>query len=199
MIRKLIFKRLRILYCIGMLCILCNCKSSKVTEEQKYTADINYLEMLMEKETYYLDIEVAFPFNTAATQQVANALFLSRTGNSANRVDISGDGHFIEIQTDSVKGDLPFFGERRLNAGNYGGTNSGIAFNGIKKNYQKTINKEKRKIEIKFKTNQNGEPSESYDVSLEIFPNKSAVVNITPNFKTFMRYTGTLKPEKDSQ
>ncbi|WP_179019532.1 DUF4251 domain-containing protein [Winogradskyella forsetii] len=193
--KSAIYKRLGLLLCIGILGILWNCKSTDITDDENYTADINKLEILLEKDTYYINIDTALPFVTAATQQVANALFLSRTGNTASRIDVMGDGHFISIQNDSVKGDLPFFGERRLSAGPYGGRNGGIAFEGLPGNYEKNLNKKKRKLEIKFTISQNGEPSEHYEVNLDIFPNKNATININSNFKTNMGYSGTLSAE----
>ncbi|WP_178988478.1 DUF4251 domain-containing protein [Winogradskyella schleiferi] len=199
MFKRAIYKRLGLLFCISIIGIFWNCKSSDITDDENYTTDINKLEMLLEKEAYSIDIEAALPFVTASTQQVANALFLSRTGNTASRVYVGGDGHFIEIKNDSVKGDLPFFGERRLSGGPYGGRNGGIAFEGLPENFEKSLNKNKRKLEIKFSISQTGESSERYDVNLEIFPSKNAVVNINSTYKTSMGYTGNLRLENESQ
>ena len=197
MVNKFIYKRLRLLFCLGIISVLWNCKSNDIAVDKKHTTEISTLETLMEKEAYYIDIEVAFPFSTAATTQVVNAILLPNTGNSAGRIDVSGDGNFIEIQKDSSKGSLPFFGERRLSGGPYGSTDGSISFNGIHENYEKTINEGKRKLEIKFKAIHNGESSESYDVNIEIFPSKRVDVRITPTFRTYMRYTGRLKPVKN--
>ena len=59
--------------------------------------------------------------------------------------------------------------------------------------FEKIINTNKRKLEINFKTNQNGESSESYDVNLVLFPNNRVEVKIASTFKNFISYTGTLK------
>lgn len=193
MYKKFIFKSFSLFFVLAILTVLWSCKSSDVTSSQKHTADINTLKMLMDKDAYYIDIEVVYPLNTAATQQVANALLLSRTGNNASRIDVSGDGHFVQIKSDSVKGNLSFFGERRLSGGHYGSTNGGIVFNSFPKDYQKTINEKKRKLEIKFTTHQEDEISERYEVKIEIFPNNNVNVNIASTFKTFINYTGTLR------
>ena len=193
---RLTYYRFIQLVLIASLGLLFNCKSNTIAQDKTYSDELAQLQMLLDEETYYIDIEVAFPFTTAATQQVFNELFLSRTGNTASRIDVTGDGHFIEIKNDSVKGDLSFFGERRMNSGPYGSTNTGIGFEGVPENYEKFINKDKRKLEIKFKTNQKDQTSESYDVSLDIYPSRRVEVRIASTFKTFMRYTGTLKSSK---
>ncbi|RED45294.1 uncharacterized protein DUF4251 [Winogradskyella eximia] len=192
MTKKVIYKRLRLLCCLSVLITLWNCKSKDITASEKYADNLTTLKILQEKEIYNIEIDVAYPFVKAATQQVANTLFLSRTGNTANRIDVRGDGYFINIVKDSVKGDLSFMGERRLSGGTYG-MNRGIAFEGVPKNLEKSIDKKNNKLEIKFSINQNGEPSEKYDVRLLIFPNNKAEVEITSTFKTFMRYSGTLQ------
>ena len=192
MVKNSIYKRLGLLCCFGILLILCNCKSNSIVEDKDSTAGITSLETLIEKEVYYIDIEAMYPFNTAATTQVINALMLTNTGNSASRIDVGGEGYFIKIENDSVKAILPFFGERRLNAGNYSGRDGSIKIEGIAKEYEKII--KKKRLEINFITNQIDEPSEAYDVNLEIFPNKRVSVKIIPNYKTFISYSGILKP-----
>ncbi|WP_262887133.1 DUF4251 domain-containing protein [Winogradskyella litoriviva] len=198
MLKRLIYKRFNLIFLLTILTVLYSCKANEVATNNKHTSDLNKLQMLIDKDAYYIDIEAVYPMNTAATQQVANALFLSRTGNSASRIDVAGDGHFIHIKSDSVKGNLSFFGERRLSGGHYGSTNGGIVFDGLSKNYEKTINKKKRKLEIKFTTNQKDEISETYEIKIEIFPNNNVNVNIASTFKSFINYTGTLRDDNIS-
>ncbi|MBF8149503.1 DUF4251 domain-containing protein [Winogradskyella sp. F6397] len=197
MIKRLNNKKLGILFGIAVLGLLWNCKSTDVTKGESYLSEIHSLEQLMQNDTYYIEVDVAYPFVTAATQQVANAILMPGTGNSASRIDVAGDGHFIEIQADTVKGDLSFFGERRLNGGSYGRANGGIVFEGIPKAYEKTINKENRTLNIEF--NISGEGTENYDINLKIYPNHKAVVDVRSNFRTVMRYDGRLKPKDNSQ
>ncbi|MBC3846281.1 DUF4251 domain-containing protein [Winogradskyella echinorum] len=196
MIKAHIYQRIKLLILLGVFCLLFNCKSKANLNDSAYVADISQLEALMENDAYHIDIEVAYPFTTAATTQVVNALLLQNTGNSANRIDVRGDGNSVIIQNDSVIGDLSFFGERRLSAGRYGSSDGGIHFEGIPKNFEKTINKEKRKLEINFKTNEKQQSSETYDVNIVIFPSKRVEVKVTSTFRTFMRYSGRLLPVK---
>ncbi|MUU77121.1 DUF4251 domain-containing protein [Winogradskyella endarachnes] len=195
MYKNSLFKPLHLILVLVFTIVLWSCKSNSVSSSKTRLDDINKLQMLMDRDAYYIDIEVVYPLNTLATQQVANALLLSRTGNNASRIDVSGDGHFVQIKSDSVKGNLSFFGERRLSGGHYGGTNGGIVFNGLPKDYLKGINEKKRKLEIKFTTNQEDEISENYEVKIEIFPNNKVNVNIASTFKSFINYSGTLRDD----
>jgi len=197
MLYKLQFKALRFAYFLGMLTLLCQCKSSNLTKAQKQIADMSMLNSLMEQNAYYIDIEAVYPFATAATQRVLNSLFLSRTGNNASRIDVGGEGYFVNVRNDSVKGNLSFFGERRLSGGPYGGQNGGIEFNAIPKDYEKTINEKKKFLEVKFTVSEKEEATETYDVRLQIFPNHTVNVSITSTYKTFMNYKGNLNPDSN--
>ncbi|WP_299122976.1 DUF4251 domain-containing protein [uncultured Winogradskyella sp.] len=191
------YKRLQVLLCFGLICLVFSCKSNDTAMSSNSTLAFSELETLLEKEDYYIEMESAIPFNTLATTQVINSLMLRNTGNNASRIDLSGDGNFIEIKNDSIKGYLPFFGEQRISSGRYGGTDTAIQFEGLAKDYEKSIIDKKKKLEIEFTTNHKGDNSERYDVRLEIFPNKRVMVSITPTYRTIMRYSGRLKPIKD--
>ncbi|EDP70870.1 hypothetical protein FBALC1_08923 [Flavobacteriales bacterium ALC-1] len=194
MVHKLIYTRLRLLFCFVIATLLWNCKSSDINNTN--STEIASLEALMNNSAYYIDIEVAFPFTTGATTQVLNALLLRNTGNNAGRIDVRGDDNFITITTDSVSGNLSFFGERRLSGGRYSGSDGSIHFEGFPEDFKKTVNKSKRKLEIDFKTQQKEQSSEGLDVNIEVFPNKKVVVKVTSTFRTFMHYSGVLKPIK---
>lgn len=197
--RKIItHKKLFILYILGVFCSFYSCKTNQIAKNETKAKNLATLDSLYNKYNYRVAIEVAYPFNTIATTQVFNTL-LRNTGNNANRIDVRGDGNFIEIQNDSVKGYLSFFGERRLNAGNYGSNNNAIQFEEPLKDLTKEINTDKNNLELEFSANQRGTDNENYQVSLKIFPNKYVSVNITPVYKTFIRYSGTLEPMDSDQ
>lgn len=191
MFRENIHKGLRVVCIIALLGLFWSCKSSKIDKTEAKAQDMAALQTLLEQDNYYVNIEVAYPFVTAATQRVANALLLRNTGNNANRIDVRGDGNFIKIQNDSISGYLPFFGERRNNSGAYGGRNSAIQFKEALEDLGKQINSEKGKLELKFTVDQT-EGTEHYQILMDIFPNKKVSVNITPTYKTNMRYSGKL-------
>ncbi len=182
--------RLNLFLLIGLLSLLWTCKSADKAENR--ANDLLALEQLSEQKDYRVDVKVAFPFNTFATTQVLNALLIQNAGNNPNRIDVGGDGNFIEIRNDSVKGYLPFFGERRINGGSYGPNEAGIQFEGKLENYTKQVNEKKGKLVLEFSTEQTKNGSDSYDVIIEIYPNENTMVTVTPTYKTYMRYSGTL-------
>lgn len=192
------YKGLSFLFFVSVVSLICSCKSNKIAKSEAKANDLKILDTLYTQNNYHIDINVAYPFSTSATSQVANEL-LRNTGNNANRINVRGDGNYVEIQNDSVRGYLPFFGERRLNAGTYGGTDLAIQFEEPLKDLTKHINTSKSKLELKFTANQKGSDNENYRINLNIYPNKHVSVNITPVYRTFMRYDGRLEDFDDEE
>lgn len=172
--------------------LLYSCKSTKISKSETQANSMVILDSLHAQSNYFIDINVAYPFTTAATTRVANSLFRF-TGDNANRIDVRGDGNFIEIKDNTIKGYLSFFGESRTNAGAYGGNDATIQFEEPLQELTKQLNEKKARLDLEFTTNQKGNSSESYSIKLEIYPNKHVNVHVTPVYKTFIRYEGTLK------
>lgn len=171
---------------------LWSCKISTAAKNKTKARDMVILDSLYAQTDYKIAIDVVYPFNTAATTRVSNAL-LWGTGDSANRINVRGEGNFIAIRNDSVDAYLPFFGERRLNAGNLGSNNTAIQFNAPLQDLSKQLNAEKRKLKLEFTADQKGNDSDRFEITLEIYPNKHVTVNITPVYRTFIRYDGRLE------
>lgn len=189
----ILHKGLFLLSCMAVLCLSYSCKSNKIEKEKAIAKDLETLESLYEQNDYRIAIQVVYPFTSVATTQVTN-LLLTNTGDTANRIDVRGDGNFIEIKNDSVKAYLPFFGESRINSGDYPGANLSIQFNEPLKDLEKQIVPKKGKLQLKFNAKQKNNSNEKYQINLDIYPNKSVIVNITPIYKTFIRYSGILVP-----
>lgn len=185
--------RLILLYFVSLTCLFLSCKSNEIAKGEAKARDMAILEKLHSQNNYRIAVEVVYPFTSAATARVTS-LLLTNTGDTANRIDLSGDGNFIQIENDTVIGYLPFFGESRINAGKYGGSSLSIQFKQPLKDLKKQINYSKGKLELEFTAHQEDNESEKYDINLEIYPNKSVDINITPTYKTFTRYSGTLVP-----
>ncbi|MGX1022984.1 hypothetical protein ACSSV5_000126 [Psychroflexus sp. MBR-150] len=189
--RIITHKALNLLYLISILSLFWSCKTNQIAKAEAKANDLKILDSLYAKKDYHIKINVAYPFASVATTKVANEL-LRNTGNSANRIDVSGDGNFIKIQNDTVSGYLPFFGESRTSSGSYGGTDLAIQFEEPLKDLKKQINTEKPKLKLEFTTEQKRNNNEKYDVSIDIYPNKNVRVNIRPVHKTVMQYDGRL-------
>jgi hypothetical protein len=189
--RIITHKALNLLYLISILSLFWSCKTNQIAKAEAKANDLKILDSLYAKKDYHIKINVAYPFASVATTKVANEL-LRNTGNSANRIDVSGDGNFIKIQNDTVSGYLPFFGESRTSSVSYGGTDLDIQFEEPLKDLKKQINTEKPKLKLEFTTEQKRNNNEKYDVSIDIYPNKNVRVNIRPVHKTVMQYDGRL-------
>ncbi len=185
------FKKNVLLLLFSSTVLVWSCKTSSIAKSELKTQHQEVIQTYYNQNNYDIEIDVVYPFNTQATTQVTNALLMN-TGNSANRIDVRGDGNFIKIKNDSITGYLPFFGERRLNGGDYGGQNIAIQFDDVLKDLKKKIIEDKPALELEFSVDQKGNDSEKYDIKIEIFPNEHVSVHVTPVFKTFIRYDGSL-------
>ncbi|NBC58078.1 MAG: DUF4251 domain-containing protein [Bacteroidetes bacterium] len=177
---------------------LWSCKTNSIAKSEAKAKDLAVIENLYAQNDYRVEIEVVYPFTSVATTQVSNML-LRNTGDTANRIDVRGDGNFIEIKNDTVRAYLPFFGEQRLNASDYGETGRSIQIEESLRDFNKQVNTKKGKLELEFTAKQKGNQSERYEISLDIYSNKTVNVNITPVYKTFIRYSGSLVSISDER
>lgn len=190
------YKLIKLVFLLVVSVLFWSCKTNQIAKNEAKAKNLATLDTLYNRDNYRIAIETAYPFNSTATTQVFNEL-LRNTGNSASRIDVQGDGNYIEIKNDTVRGYLSFFGERRLNSGNYGGTDSAIQFEEPLKDLTKKINTDKINLDLEFTANQKGTDNENYKVNLMIFPNKHVNINITPVYKTFISYDGTLEHDEE--
>jgi len=182
---------LLVLY-FGSFSLLFSCKATKNGMQTNNTIALNELEVLLQQKEYRIDIYTIYPFNNAATTQVMNALLLQNTGNSASRIDVRGDGNFLELQDSTATSYLPFFGEQRMRTGNYGGTDSAIQFEGIIDDYTIKPYKNKDAFIIEFSVNQKSHSTESFDVSIIVFLNKNVDITLMSSHRNSIRYQGQL-------
>ena len=174
----------------GLLSIV-SCKTKSIVSEEDEQRNLAILDSLKSVENYSIEIDVVYPFNTLATTQVVTDA-LWNTGNNANRIDVRADGNYIEIKNDSLKGYLPFFGEQRLNGGDIGGRNTAIQFDEALENLDKSINQKKNNLELNFTARQKDGDNDKYNIKIEIYPNQHVSVDISPVYRTFIKYEGHL-------
>lgn len=165
------------------------CKSAATAMDPQEKASIKEL---LESRSYRIDVTTVYPQNTATTNRVVNDLMI-RTGNSSNRIDVTGDGHFISIDDAIGTANLPFFGERRLGS-DYGGNDSGISFDNTIRNY--SITDDKNAFKVKFQVRGT---NDQYNITLTVFGNKSVTVFVSSADKTNMQYDGDISalPKKE--
>jgi len=184
---------------VSVVVFFTSCKSADSVSAASTAMDMAQLETLLNQKTYRVDVNVVYPFTTAATTQVLNKVMMNNAGNTANRIDVRGDGFFIEFKDGVAKAYLPFFGEQRLSSAHNAVDNAGISFDDTPKTYDISKHKKKDAYIVEFQVDDNNQTTESYDVSLTIFTSKSVEVNISPSQKQMIRYTGTLKEKKSSK
>jgi hypothetical protein len=194
---RILHKSFVSLYLIGILMLFSGCKTNKIDKNKTSASDLAILESLSNRSDYYIEIDVAYPFMTLATMQATNIL-MRNTGNTANRIEVSGDGNYLKIENDSIKGYLPFFGERRLNAGAYSGTDVSIQLEEPLRDLSKEIDTIKGKLKLEFTARQKNDANEKYQIKVDIFPSKKVSVDIRPIARTLMRYDGTLTENLDN-
>src|SRR5690606_39971153 len=76
--------------------------------------------------------QCALPTMSSSMMKLSSSGILG-PGNSGQRIDLSGNGNFLEVKGDSVKANLPFFGERQMGGG-YNSEGAGIQFDQVAKN-----------------------------------------------------------------
>ena len=131
--------------------------------------------------------DYALPMQTFAVVQVTNAL-LRNTGNAAGRIYVARFGDYLKIQDGTVDGDFSYFGEIRIGR-TLDPNDNAIIFNGEPKEYKVIENTKKNMVSIEFNINSD---SETFSVTLNIYPNKRAYVNISSPYRTSIQYQGTI-------
>ncbi|MEG1545290.1 MAG: DUF4251 domain-containing protein [Tannerellaceae bacterium] len=95
----------------------------------------------------------------------------------------------LEVRGDSVISYLPYFG--RAYSAPYGG-GDGMRFEALLTDYSCTYAK-KGVAQIKFRTKTK---EDTYDFRMQIYPNGSSTLNVTPVNKQAISYTGELKTKE---
>jgi hypothetical protein len=161
-----------------------SCKSKSVVMESQQKTEVV---QLLESKQYRVDFTTAYPQQTTTTNRVVNDVML-RTGNSAARIDIAGNGDYLTVNQEQGSADLPFFGERRFSTG-YNNIDIGINYNNTLTDY--TVSDEQSHIQVSFDAR--GE-NDQYQITLRIYGNKSVRAFVNSNNHTTMSYDGILSP-----
>ncbi len=160
------------------------------TQKEVSPAALNQLKSRVNSEQpLKIEVTAAFPMNTFASQQVINAV-MRNTGDTANRIDLNGDGHYLTISKEKVVADLPFYGERRQGGSGYNSNDTGISFDTEPKDYQMTLDEARGRYKITFDAQKD---TESFDVEITLFANGTASVFISSVTRTRIEYQGTLE------
>ncbi|GAA4296831.1 DUF4251 domain-containing protein [Aestuariibaculum suncheonense] len=166
-----------------------SCGSTQTTSTP---AEIEALKKLVDSKSFYIESEWAYPQVSAAMSQVLNSPLMRGTGNGGGSINLIGNPNFLKLEGDSITSYLPYYGERRMGAA-YGGTDNGIEFKGLVKDYEVKANKHSG-YTIRFDATSN---NENFDVSIDLYPNMKSSMTLNGNTRTTIMYTGNVKAKKD--
>jgi len=170
------------------------CSSTKkANAEAQRNRQFMGLKELVATNSFVFEAKTAYPMQSTAVMRVNNVL-LRNTGNSAGRIDISGNGDFIEILNDSVQGQLPYFGEVRV-VNSLDPNDSGINFNGTPTSYELIENEKKKNLRLEFDIKSK---VEGYTVIMELYPSKRSTVFINCINRSPIRFDGIIKETESS-
>lgn len=168
---------------LGITLILVACGSS--SQKQSNTSS-DKLNTMIENKSFEIKSRWAIPQLTSAMQQLSNA-GLFPNGSSSGSIDISSHTNFLKMENDSVKAQLPFYGERQFGGGY--GTAGGIEFEDVPKNLQISEGS-KGGYEISFSINDKNTNTENYKVFIKLHSDLSSTININSSSRSNIQYRG---------
>ncbi|WP_162558692.1 DUF4251 domain-containing protein [Robertkochia solimangrovi] len=179
-------KRLFLPLAILSIVITVGCGSSNVAvspEQQKIVDD------MIEAREFRIENDWANPLMTTSMAQLANSGLMA-PGNNIQRVSLIGNPNFLEVKGDSVKADLPYFGERQRGAG-YDTDGNGIKFEDKVTDMDVSYNNSKNRYDIKFSAKRK---TEIFNIIINVFGNGSSAISINSSDRNNIRYDGKIMP-----
>lgn len=149
------------------------------------TAKSRALDALVAKRSFQVVSDQASPLMTSSMAAVSNSGLLG-VGNSAANINLIGNYNYVKVEGDTISADLPYYGERQMGGG-YTAT-SGIKFKGVPDSYSLSKNETNQQYEIKFQMR--GEGTESFIVTLRLFPNWKSSLQVNSTQRNPIRYAG---------
>lgn len=182
-----------VLFSLLVVLMLSNCGGSQSVFGS--AKDKALVDSLIAKREFRIVNQWALPTMSSSMMKIS-ASGIMGPGNSGQRIDLSGNGNFLEIEGDSVKAFLPYFGERQMGGG-YNSDGEGIQFDQVVEDISFGYDDGKNQHTIKFTAN-NG--AESFEVTLYVFSNKKSSLLVSSSQRDMIRYEGTIKelPKKDN-
>lgn len=175
---------------IILITALTSCKSMLSSAERAERDELlNELLLQAESGDYQIKMNTAFPLTTTALNNVLNGVLVPN-GDSASRIDLNDRNDFIILGKENVKADVSYYGERRI-SGSYGGTqDNGIKYEGLPLDYSTELDYEKGILSVIYRISNQ---TESFDVTIELFTNGNANVNISSSHRSNIRYIGRIE------
>lgn len=181
-----------------MFLLLGSCKSSdQIAEEAAENQAFDQLSELVASGNFTIEIDVAQPFNTAATTAVLNDLAPYMNGSNTNNINIQGNGHFIEMADNKVKANMPYFGQQfQGGAGTLNRRDVGVDIDMEPRDLEQRTDTKRKRIEVEFSAIDTQSKAENYNVLITAFANNKATVLVTSSQRTNIRYLGRIIPSE---
>jgi len=170
---------------------LLGCNSSKKVIEA--TPQSKALEALVAQKQFIITSDRAFPRASTALNSLANSGLLG-AGNSSGSINLIGNSNYLKMEGDTISAELPYYGERQMGGGYT--SEAGIKFKGIPKNYKEIKDTATQHYRITFQIN---EASESYMISLTLFPNWSSSIVVNSSQRSSISYLGNVAEIPDKE
>lgn len=121
--------------------------------------------------------------------------FIARNLNSQTfrMVDLSIIPNFIKFKPDFIKSEMPFFG-RGFSGLGYGGSDTGLKFEGKPEKFTVTKQKKGYQIDVTVKGQQ-----DFFNISLSVFSEGTATLNIISNNRESISYFGEISPLEEEK
>ncbi len=175
--------------------LMISCSSSRKSVVPNASSSV--LDDIVAQKEFLVSSDWASPMASSSLQMIANSGLLP-PGNSANMINLTGNSNYVKMVGDSVFGYLPYYGERRM-AGAYGGTDTGIIFEGIPEALSIKKDTIKQRHQIYFEISDKNNATESYQVNLTLYPNHNSSMNVTSSHRAPISYDGKVKRVQEKE
>lgn len=176
-------KTTTLVLCCTIALLFSSCGSQKVN----YTAaEKAQLEEMVNANAFRLKAQWANPLATRSVNALASSGFLP-PGSNPNRIDIIGTAAFLEVTTDSVRAQLPYYGERQF-GNTYNPADVGIQFNGVPKDFK--LEYDEKKDSYYFAFDIINDLGEGFNVNGTLFPNLRTTFYINSTERLTIGYSG---------
>jgi hypothetical protein len=169
-----------LIFCGSFILNSCSSSQSKATPEQ-----LNELTELIQNKNFEISSDMAYPQVTSAMLSVQNSGLIP-PGSSINQISLIGNVNYLRIVGDSIYADLPYFGERQMNAG-YKGSDTSISINGALQNYEVMKHSQDDSYSISFNTKTQ---NEVFRFNINLFPNLNTTMIVNGSTRFPIQYSG---------
>jgi hypothetical protein len=165
-----------ILVVIGSLSVIAQETDKKAAKEAKKLEKENQVKAMLDAKEFVFVAQRALP-------------------QGYKTVDLTTNPNFVKFHPDLIESSMPYYGRAYSGVG-YGG-DAGLKFEGKPDEF--TIEKGKKSYEVKAKVKST---NDSYTLSLSVFPDGSANMNISSNNRSTISYNGEInapEPAKEKE